>query len=196
MQIVKEDKLRHIEKVLATSPEISVVKTKYGSDLTDTLRDKKSDVYGELVRITVAPKNDAANMQQLIKLRDGLMQKIGLAPSWRPEIMFTGIGKRWGLTSAEIVYSEVMPKRRIVESGRELSGERDIWIAIYPNQAMATALALPPAFNGRQLIQITLDLTERDMKNLEIASNAFKITHRERLQYAFEKMQRKQLNQE
>lgn len=196
MQIVKEEKLKHIEKVLATSPEMSVVKTKYGSDLTDTLRGKKSDVYSEFVRITVAPKSDAANMQQLIKLRDGLMQKIGLAPSWRPEIMFTAIGKKWGLTSAELIYSEVMQKRRIVESGMEMAGKRDILIAIYPNQAMATALALPTAFSGRQLIQITLDLTERDIKNLENAANAFRITHRERLQYAFKNMQRKQLNQE
>jgi len=190
MQIVKEDKLSKIEKVLGSSKELNALRSNYATNLEHFVR-RETREYNEFVKIDAAAKNGVATVKELIALRDGLIQKIGFGPSWRPEIIFTQIGTSFGITQAEIVYTEAIPSRLVSSSNMVVEkGSRDIWIRIYPNEGMLLDRGVSGPATLEKLVKNAMDA---DIGALEKSASLFKITHRERLQYAFEKLQRKKL---
>ncbi|MDE1869596.1 MAG: hypothetical protein KGH71_01245 [Candidatus Micrarchaeota archaeon] len=190
MQVLKQEKLKHIESVLGSSKELFVGLSSYRTNMESVVAGKTKE-YNEFVRMEIAPKEGVANVKELVALRDALMQKIGFAPSWRPEIIFNSIGSTFGITQAEIVYTEELPSRYVSASNTAVEGgSRDIWIKIYPNEGMMLMRDVSGVSTMVELMQKSMNF---DLKGLQRAASQFKITQRERIKYNFDKLERKQL---
>jgi len=192
MQVVKQNKLDHIERALRSSEGILVMAKKYSSGLQDALKENLKE-YTSLVRISLAPKQNAPNVKELLAIRDSLVKKIGLAPSVAPTIVFTKFSGRstFGVTRARIEYSEEVLGGEVKAAHTNVNGSRrDILLVIYPSQEMALPYILASDLTPNNMMQNALSMDGDHIKKLHLAAGAFKITQKERIKYDIANLQR------